>query len=808
MNYQQVSGGMSHQSQMPQAPPPPPPPHSQMYPQQGHQANFAQDYPNVNATRGLNIQEMSMRQPTIQRAMPQVIPRSPSPVEIYPLYECWIFRKATPKRYGEKATWNRAERTAAPFTQAQLAKKINDDQVRKNKSALDRYKDLASSRRKHIDRLIEDKLDEEGDRYEWSVVYLDTEDRNVSRLGYETIKMTVIISRTPLSSRRNAKHSRTEVVDLHEFDEDLRARTPPDSPQNGPSRTYPIHQTPVPMANLQFNPDPRPQMINPQPAQMIHPTGNPGIEIMNNAQPGRGSLNNVISRPMQGQPPPPPPLPPQTFPPGGVQTPHIVAENLPPRNGLNNPGVSAQGFQRPPQIGQIPQQIPRSTPMPQQPPQQVPRPPNIPQQMPRPTPILTNPVQIPPQQRPNVVHQKPPPLNTNAKVTNWQIGSDVDSSEDSNPDDGSNSDQGSLNGDNDSESTEATSVTSGDRSCHPKPKIHNQLPEVFIAPRGDSHNKQPKGVLKKTKIHSRNSSRQESTSERGHHQTIYREHQRPERGHHQTTSVYREHKRPEPMQNRRSPSPSPTSSRYPEKETFVIPSVNRTRSIRSHNSPDRHSFQPSSEYSDRRNRDDEEPRRYDDSISTAPTRDRAYTRRELDPLRSSPPPLTSLSRRHTTYGGGIGGIRGLPSLPRHDLEHEFEVEAREEIEQKKQQAKERVAEEYMREKEEKDIQKIIVEQNLRDDRLRRKDELRWEADRRHMESEARCRAQEDLEYQRLRDEEMRRGSYRHRQNDYGEPRLRGSRKYSDPYRTEFESSSRPYLPPSPRSHYAYPSSYF
>jgi hypothetical protein len=174
-------------------------------------------------------------------------------------YEGYQFFKADPIP-GQKATWNRVERTRMHLSQSELYKMV---QKKANKvSAAQQYQNLSPIRRDHVNQLIHEqkKLDPS---VEWSCVYAKERDRaskarNAHRADYETVSMDIILMKRPLNTRPYPRTPMGDLVDLahRQNDNDV----PPVKPINPEMATAPI-RPPVPTAmwipkNLALNSDP------------------------------------------------------------------------------------------------------------------------------------------------------------------------------------------------------------------------------------------------------------------------------------------------------------------------------------------------------------------------------------------------------------------------------------------------------------------------------------------------------------------------------------------------------------------------
>lgn len=130
-------------------------------------------------------------------------------------YEGYQFFKADPIP-GQKATWNRVERTRMHLNQSELYKMV---QKKANKvSAAQQYQNLSATRRAHVNQLIHEqkKLDSS---VEWSCVYAKERDRaskarNAHRADYETVSMDIILMKRPLNTRPYPRTPMGDLVDL------------------------------------------------------------------------------------------------------------------------------------------------------------------------------------------------------------------------------------------------------------------------------------------------------------------------------------------------------------------------------------------------------------------------------------------------------------------------------------------------------------------------------------------------------------------------------------------------------------------
>jgi hypothetical protein len=174
-------------------------------------------------------------------------------------YEGYQFFKADPIP-GQKATWNRVERTRMHLTQSELYKMV---QKKANKvSAAQQYQNLSPTRRAHVNQLIHEqkKLDPS---VEWSCVYAKERDRaskarNAHRADYETVSMDIILMKRPLNNRPYPRTPMGDLVDLahRQNDNDV----PAVKPMNPEMATAPIRPA-VPTTmwiskNLALNSDP------------------------------------------------------------------------------------------------------------------------------------------------------------------------------------------------------------------------------------------------------------------------------------------------------------------------------------------------------------------------------------------------------------------------------------------------------------------------------------------------------------------------------------------------------------------------
>lgn len=146
-------------------------------------------------------------------------------------YEGYQFFKADPIP-GQKATWNRVERTRMHLSQSELYKMV---QKKANKvSAAQQYQNLSPIRRAHVNQLIHEqkKLDPS---VEWSCVYAKERDRaskarNAHPADYETVSMDIILMKRPLNTRPYPRTPMGDLVDLthRQNDNDV----PPVKPMN------------------------------------------------------------------------------------------------------------------------------------------------------------------------------------------------------------------------------------------------------------------------------------------------------------------------------------------------------------------------------------------------------------------------------------------------------------------------------------------------------------------------------------------------------------------------------------------------
>lgn len=173
-------------------------------------------------------------------------------------YEGYQFFKADPIP-GQKATWNRVERTRMHLSQSELYKMV---QKKANKvSAAQQYQNLSPIRRAHVNQLIHEqkKLDPS---VEWSCVYAKERDRaskarNAHRADYETVSMDIILMKRPMNTRPYPRTPMGDLVDLahRQNDNDV----PLVKPTNPAIATAPIHpavlNTMWISKNLARNPD-------------------------------------------------------------------------------------------------------------------------------------------------------------------------------------------------------------------------------------------------------------------------------------------------------------------------------------------------------------------------------------------------------------------------------------------------------------------------------------------------------------------------------------------------------------------------
>ncbi|KAJ5098677.1 hypothetical protein N7532_005678 [Penicillium argentinense] len=143
-------------------------------------------------------------------------PTASEPMLSAVVYEGYQFFKADPTT-GQKATWNRVERTQMHLSQGEFYKMV---QKRANKvSAVQQYQNLSDTRRAHVNQLIHEQRRNDPS-VEWSCVYAKERDRpskarNAHRDDYETVSMDIILMKRPIKTK---SYPRTPMGDLVELD--------------------------------------------------------------------------------------------------------------------------------------------------------------------------------------------------------------------------------------------------------------------------------------------------------------------------------------------------------------------------------------------------------------------------------------------------------------------------------------------------------------------------------------------------------------------------------------------------------------
>lgn len=292
-------------------------------------------------------------------------------------YHGYIFQKAEPD-FGQNKTWARVVKNEIPISDEDLLARVRKHQ-RKGVSVLKQYEGLTPIRRTQVDRLLDEKRKGDKDqRYEWNLASLSIEERNVGRLGKETVSMQVILRRQQkkgiVSGNNDQKGLSGTIVDIHAPKKETKEpKNQPGIPSfQGERHNIPQHHGPFGQAGnggiqnmdgflSQGRPQgarpPQPPMafdvfddrfgpphqgINVPKKETKNQQGFPGFQGDQQSQglfgqAGNGGIQNMGGFVPQGRPqapPPPPPPPPMVF----------DTRFPPPQQGFPGPQVPGMKF--------------------------------------------------------------------------------------------------------------------------------------------------------------------------------------------------------------------------------------------------------------------------------------------------------------------------------------------------------------------------------------------------------------------------------------------------------------------------------
>ncbi|KAL4939718.1 hypothetical protein BDV06DRAFT_198327 [Aspergillus oleicola] len=166
---------------------------------------------------------------------------------------------------GSQQTWKNADKTRMSLGQDDLADLVK--RMSRRTSIADQYQSLTTSKKNHVDRLIED-LRQSKPQFQWSCVYVKEEQRDVKsktiRRGFETTSMAVIfmgrssnrsMNRSPSErpiQHRDQRPFYTERPSPENFQRPVVNNGPYTDPRNGPG--FLQMSVPPPMLNMQPGP--------------------------------------------------------------------------------------------------------------------------------------------------------------------------------------------------------------------------------------------------------------------------------------------------------------------------------------------------------------------------------------------------------------------------------------------------------------------------------------------------------------------------------------------------------------------------